>query len=86
MRVFEIVRAATGRGLPRRIPFAAASAAGFVEEWRARVFGRSPLVTRGAVEIFRHDWTLDSARSERELSYRITPLEHGLTTVIGEHD
>jgi len=82
MRVFEIVRAVTGRSLPRRIPFAAASAAGFVEEWRARLFGHPPLVTRGAVEIFRHDWTLDSARSERELSYRVTPLERGIRTVL----
>jgi len=84
MRVFEIVRATTGRSLPRRIPFAAAAAAGAIQEWRARVFGHSPLVTRGAVEIFKHDWSLDSARSERELSYRITPLENGLNAVIHE--
>jgi hypothetical protein len=40
--------------------------------------GRPPLITRGAVDIFRHDWTLDSARSVDELSYRIRPLASGL--------
>jgi hypothetical protein len=84
MRVFEIVRAVTGRRLPRRIPFALATVIGALEESRARLSGRGPLVTRGAVEIFRHDWTLNSARSEQELSYRITPLDRGVRTVIGE--
>ena len=36
MRVFEIVRDETGSALPRRIPFALASAMGWVEEMRAR--------------------------------------------------
>jgi dihydroflavonol-4-reductase len=84
MRVFEIVRAVTGRRLPWRIPFALATVIGALEESRARLSGRGPLVTRGAVEIFRHDWTLNSARSEQELSYRITPLDRGVRTVIGE--
>ena len=82
MRIFEIIRAVTGRPLPRRIPFAAAATVGLIEECRARLFGHSPLVTRGAVEIFRHNWTLDSAGSERDLSYRVTPLERGVRTIL----
>ena len=58
--VFAIVHRLTGRKPPRRIPFPVATAIGAIEEWRARVFGGLPLVTRGAVEIFRHDWSLDS--------------------------
>jgi nucleoside-diphosphate-sugar epimerase len=82
MRVFEIVRELTGRSLPRRIPIAAASALGLLEEARARRSGRPPVVTPGAVKIFRCDWPLDSARTVRELNYRQTPLETGVARVL----
>jgi len=82
MRVFETLQALTGAKLPRRIPFAAASAIGWIEEQRAAFTGRPPLITRGAVKIFRHDWRLDSSRSIDELSYRIVPLETGLKSML----
>ena len=75
MRVFEIVRELTGSPLPRRIPFPLATAVAWLEEGRSAVTGRPPLITRGAVEIFRHEWPLDSFRSVQELSYRIPSLE-----------
>ena len=78
MRLFEIAARLTGRPLPRRIPLAAAWVAGLCEETRARLTRRMPLVTRGAVEIFRHDWPLNSGRSIDELSYRVTPFEDGM--------
>jgi dihydroflavonol-4-reductase len=53
MRVFEIVRELTRRPLPRRIPYAVALAGALVEEARARVTGRMPLLPRGVVETFR---------------------------------
>lgn len=84
LRVFEIVRHLTGRALPRRIPIAAAWAAALVEESRARLTGRPPLLTRGVVEIFRHDWSMDSARSVAELSYRVRPLETGIRALIAQ--
>ena len=76
--MFEIVKQLTGRRVPRRIPYPVASAIGVVEEWRARAFGAAPLVTRGAVDIFRCDWSLDSSVAIRELQYSITPLAAGL--------
>ena len=82
MRVFEVVRELTGRPLPRRIPIGAAWAAGLFEETRARLTGRPPRLTRGVVEIFRHDWSMDSSRSVAELSYRITPLGEGLRAML----
>ena len=82
MRIFEIVRAMTGRPLPRRVPFVAASALGLLEETRARRSGRAPIVTRGAVKIFRHDWPMDSAGAVAELNYRLTPLETGLDRLL----
>ena len=82
MRVFEIVREHTGAALPRRIPFPVASAMAWVEEQRAALTMRPPAITRGAVEIFRHDWRLDSSRSIEELSYRVMPLEIGMKAVL----
>jgi farnesol dehydrogenase len=77
-QLFAIVERLTGRRAPRRIPYALATALGAMEEYRVRVFGGLPLLTRGAVEIFRHDWTLDSSASVRALDYRITPLAEGV--------
>ena len=81
-RVFEIVREVTGRRLPWRIPFPVADAMGAAEELRVRVFGGLPLITRGAVEIFRHDWSLDSGDSVRALGYTITPLAEGIRATV----
>jgi farnesol dehydrogenase len=81
-RVFEIVQQITNRRLPRSIPFAAARFAGAVEEARVSAFGGTPLVTRGAVEIFRHDWSLDSSLAAREIGYAMTPLDQGLPRTI----
>jgi len=81
-RVFDLVKAITGRARPLRIPFPVADALGAAEEWRVRMFGGTPLVTRGAVEIFRHDWSLDSGDAERALGYTITPLEDGIRSTV----
>lgn len=80
--VFAVVRTLTGRSRPRRIPFPVADALAVVEEARARLFGGLPLVTRGAVEIFRHDWSLDSGASHAALDYTMTPLEDGIRRTV----
>ena len=82
MRIFDVVRERSGRARPWRIPYAAADALGAVEELRARLTGAAPLVTRGAVEIFRHDWPLDSGAAARDLEYRVTPLAEGLAATL----
>jgi hypothetical protein len=76
--IYEFVRARRGRPLPRRLPYAIASAIGLAQESYAAITHRPPLVTRGAVTIFRHDWPLDSAAARRDLALRMTPLEVGL--------
>lgn len=81
-RLFDIVRALTGRRPPRRIPFPVADALGALEELRVTLFGGTPLVTRGAVEIFRHDWSLDSTSAQAALGYTITPLDEGVRRTI----
>jgi farnesol dehydrogenase len=77
-RVFEILQQLTGRRPPPRIPFPIAALMGAAEELRVTLFGGTPLITRGAVEIFRHDWSLDSAEAIRDLGYTLTPLELGV--------
>ena len=53
-----------------------------IDEIVSKWTGRPPLLTRGTVQIFRHDWSLDSSRSIAELSHRIRPLKEGLSTVL----
>ena len=81
-RVFDVVRTLTGRPRPMRIPYPIADALGVAEELRVRLFGGTPLVTRGAVEIFRHDWSLDSRPAQDALGYAITPLETGVRRTV----
>jgi farnesol dehydrogenase len=81
-RVFEIVQQLTGRRPPSRIPFPIADLLGAAEELRVTLFGGTPLVTRGAVEIFRHDWSLDSRDAIRDLAYPITPLADGVRRTV----
>jgi NAD+-dependent farnesol dehydrogenase len=80
--VFAIVRRLSGRPQPRRIPFPLATALGALEELRVALAGGTPLVTRGAVEIFRHDWSLDSSLAVREIGYTMTPLEEGVRRTV----
>jgi len=80
--VFELVRRLTGRRPPPRIPFPIATMIGAAEELRVSMFGGTPLLTRGAVEIFRHDWSLDSGEAVRDLGYTITPLADGIARTV----
>jgi farnesol dehydrogenase len=77
-RAFEIVQQLTGRRPPLRMPYPLADLLGMAEELRAALTGATPLVTRGAVEIFRHDWSLDSSDAVRDLAYTMTPLSEGI--------
>ncbi len=77
-RIFEILHQLTGRRPPRRMPYPVAEMLGAVEELRAALTGAMPLVTRGAVEIFRHDWALDSTAAVNDLGYTMTPLAEGI--------
>jgi NAD+-dependent farnesol dehydrogenase len=84
MRVFERVRELTGRALPRRLPAWLAVAIGAIEEFRAGLTGRTPLVTAGTVKILTQDWTMDSSLAVGELGYSITPLEDGIARVVAQ--
>jgi len=82
MRVFELVREITGRKLPRRLPSSLAVVAGAIEELRAAITQRPPVLTVGTAEILLRDWVLDSSLAASELGYRITPLRQGIARVV----
>jgi farnesol dehydrogenase len=80
--IYEFLRERRGRPLPRRIPYAIASLAAAAQEGYAAIAKRPPLITRGAVEIFRHDWPLESAAAASDLGLRVTPIADGLNAVL----
>ena len=82
MRLFEIVRELTGRRLPRRIPAAVGVMVGALEELKATLTGRPPLLTAGTVEVLTRDWAMDSSLAIRDLGYVVTPLREGIARVI----
>ena len=84
IRAFEIAAQHASKPLPRRIPYAIASAIAYVEEGRARLLKATPLLTRGAVEIFRHDWPLESSRAIDDLGYRIKPFQQGMARLLDD--
>jgi farnesol dehydrogenase len=80
--IYDFVHAHGGAAIPRRIPYAVATAGAIVLEAAAAISGRPPLLTRGVVEIFRRDWPLDSSAAERDLGLRVTPLMDGLARAL----
>lgn len=83
MRLFELLRELRGVPLPRRIPSTLAYAAGALEEMRARLTGRPPLLTRGVVTIFKHDWPMATAGADALPRSRPTPLAEGMRAILG---
>lgn len=61
-------------GLPRPVAMFYAG----LEKRKAEWLGLYPRITPGWVETFLEDWAYTSAKAERELGYRITPLREGL--------
>ena len=62
----------------RHIPYAVASLLGRSLWAWAELTGHPPLLTHEVVGVFREHWAYSSAKAERELGYRRTPLEDGL--------
>lgn len=76
---FDVLADALGKPrLKWSIPYGVAKAMGAAEVLLAELFGRNPSVTPAAVEIFKHDWALDSGKARAELGYHVTTLEEGL--------
>ena len=52
------------------------------QELVSAAYRRAPVLNRGVVEIFSHDWSLDSSQAEAELGLRVTPLTEGLALTL----
>jgi len=80
--IYEFLREARGRPLPRRLPYAVAMGAALAQEAYSALTGRQPIFNRGVVEIFGHDWSLDSTAARADLGLRTTPLPDGLARTL----
>jgi farnesol dehydrogenase len=81
--LFDAFARASGIAPPgRRIPYGVATALGRLLRLRADWLGIEPELTDEVVGIYRHEWAYSSARAQRELGYRITPLEEGMERTV----
>jgi len=69
------VAALSGVPAPRRVPYAAALLFAAAQEAAARLAGRRPATTRDLVRAAALYTYVSSAKAERELGYRIRPLD-----------
>ncbi|HEU4402681.1 MAG TPA: NAD-dependent epimerase/dehydratase family protein [Candidatus Polarisedimenticolia bacterium] len=82
-QLFSLLTELTGVPPPRyAIPYWAGEAAGRMLRAVAWLTGVPPAMTDGVVGTYRHEWAYGSARAERELGYRVTPLREGLRATV----
>jgi len=74
----------TGLPSPKvRVPYAVAIAAGVVDEViTGRIFGREPRATVEAVQMSRKKMFVTSAKAERELGWRVVPVDGALRRAV----
>jgi len=78
-QLFELVDAASGRRRRKiRLPAGLARLWARAQELAASRLGFYPQITPGWVDTFLADWAFTSAKAERELGYRVTPLAEGV--------
>ena len=83
---FEVLQRLKGTNLPRRLPLWVGPPVAWIDETRARLTGHRPQLTRATLDIFRHDWTLDSSDAERDLGYRQKDLAEGISEMMASSE
>jgi len=82
-QILGALSAITGRPAPRlRLPHAVALAAGYADEFFARLTGREPHIPVEGVKMSRHRMFVESDKAERELGYRAGSVEAGLERAV----
>jgi dihydroflavonol-4-reductase len=83
--ILDRMSAITGIASPTvRIPFAVAAAYAFLEEWiTGRIRGREPRATLDEVRMGRKKMFASSARAEKELGFRVVPVQPAMAAAIG---
>lgn len=80
---FALLEEVAGAAPPRlHLPYAAATAIGWWMWLWAELTGHPPQLTHEVVGVFREHWAYASAKAERELGYRVTPLREGLARTV----
>jgi len=80
--LIEIVERETGVPAPRQIPYGLAEMVGRWQRLRAYLTGREPELTDQEVRIYKREWAYSSEAAERDLDYRVTPLEEGIRRLV----
>lgn len=80
---FRTLHDVAGVAPPRmHIPYGVASLMGYSLYLWAELTGKPPLLTHEVVDVFREHWAYSSAKAERELGYKTTPLKEGLRRTV----
>lgn len=80
---YALIGRLTGVPMPTmRMPDGLAKAAGAVQKAWANLRGTTPQLTPDLVEVYRHDWALDSSRAGADLGYRPRPLADGMAATV----
>ncbi len=81
--ILDVLAGITGRRAPRlRLPHAVAYAAGWADEWLARMTGREPQIPLEGVRMSRHKMFVDCSRATRELGFAPSPVEAALERAV----
>jgi dihydroflavonol-4-reductase len=83
-QILDRLAALTGLPSPKvRVPYAVALAAGVVDEVvTGRMLGREPRATIDAVRMGRKKMFVSCAKAERELGWKITPVDAALRRAV----
>src|ERR1700691_5632765 len=82
-QILDALASITGRAAPRvRLPHAVALAAGYADEFFARLTGREPRIPVEGVKMSRHRMFVESDKAQRELGYRAGPVEAALERAV----
>jgi dihydroflavonol-4-reductase len=82
-QILDMLAAIVGRPAPRvRLPHAVALAAGYADEFFARLRGREPQIPVEGVKMSRHRMFVESDKAERELGYKPTSVEAALERAV----
>jgi dihydroflavonol-4-reductase len=83
--ILDRMSAISGVPAPRvRIPYAAAAAYAFFEEWMTgRILGREPRATLEEVRMGRKRMFASSDRAKRELGFRVVPVDAAMVAAVG---
>jgi dihydroflavonol-4-reductase len=82
-QILDMLSMIVGRPAPRvRLPHAIALAAGYADEFFARLRGREPQIPVEGVKMSRHRMFVESDKAERELGYKPTAVEAALERAV----